>query len=121
MERLSIEEIIEHCKRKRETFEKVNGVEMLENKDISDTFIREYWEHRQVAEYLSELQQYRSIGTVEECRAAVEKQREKKYKTIEPCKSVTYYQCPCCNGLLHINENFCGECGQAILWEEEND
>ena len=65
-----------------------------------------------------ELNQYRAIGTVEECREARERQRAKKYKIIEPCKSVTYYQCPCCNELLHINENFCGECGQAILWEE---
>lgn len=78
MERLSIEEIIEHCKRIRATYEKISGVEMLETKDISNAFIKEYWEHRQVAEYLLELQQYRSIGTVKECRAAVEKQRAKK-------------------------------------------
>lgn len=68
---------------------------------------------------LEEIQQYRAIGTIEECREARERQRPKKYKKIHPCKSVTYYQCPCCNGLLHINENFCGECGQAILWEKE--
>lgn len=67
---------------------------------------------------LEEIQQYRAIGTVEECREAMERQKTKKYKKIHPCKSVTYYQCPCCNVLLHINENFCGECGQAILWEE---
>lgn len=70
-------------------------------------------------EALEEIQQYRAIGTIEECQDARERQRPKKYKKIHPCKSVTYYQCPCCNGLLHINENFCGECGQAILWEEE--
>lgn len=70
------------------------------------------------ATILSELEQYQAIGTVEECREARERQIPKKYKKIHPCKSVTYYQCPCCNGLLHINENFCGECGRAILWEE---
>lgn len=58
------------------------------------------------------------LGTVEECREARERQKPKKYKKIHPCKSVTYYQCPCCNGLLHINENFCGECGQSIDWED---
>lgn len=68
---------------------------------------------------LEEIQKYRAIGTVEECREAREKQRAKKRKKIQPCKSVNYYQCPCCNGLLHINENFCGECGQAISWEDE--
>lgn len=71
------------------------------------------------AEALEEIQQYRAIGTVEECQDARERQIPKKYKKIHPCKSVAYYQCPYCNGLLHINENFCGECGQAILWEEE--
>ncbi len=62
---------------------------------------------------------YHKIGTVAECRESREKQRPKKYKKVQPCKSVNYYQCPCCNGLLHINENFCGECGQAISWEYE--
>lgn len=68
---------------------------------------------------IDELREYKNIGTVEECREAREKQEPKKYKKIHPCKSVNYYQCPCCNGLLHMNENFCGECGQAISWENE--
>lgn len=67
---------------------------------------------------LEEIQQYCSIGTVEECLEAVERHGKKKYKIIKPCKSVNYYQCPVCDGLLHINENFCGNCGQAISWEE---
>lgn len=68
---------------------------------------------------LEEIQEYRAIGTVEECREATERQRAKKYKKTQPCKSVNYYQCPCCNSLLHMNENFCGDCGQAISWENE--
>lgn len=35
-------------------------------------------EHDQIAEWLKELKQYRAIGTVEECRAAVEKQKADK-------------------------------------------
>lgn len=81
--------------------------------------IAKYIRETVLNEVESEIQQYRAIGTVEECRESMERQRAKKYKIIEPCKSVIYYQCPCCNGLLYINENFCGECGQAILWEEE--
>lgn len=72
-----------------------------------------------LAKIIDEWILYHKIGTVEECREAKERQKPKKYKKIHPCKSVTYYQCLCCNGLLHINENFCGECGQAILWEDE--
>ena len=33
-------------------------------------------EHEQLAEWMEELKTYREIGTVEECRAAVEKQKE---------------------------------------------
>lgn len=69
-------------------------------------------------EAIKKLQKYQEIGTVEECREARERNMAKKYKEIHPCKSVTYYQCPCCDGLLHINENFCGECGQAIDWSD---
>lgn len=73
----------------------------------------------ELAKIIDEWILYHKIGTVEECRETKERQKPKKYKKIHPCKSVTYYQCLCCNGLLHINENFCGECGQAILWEDE--
>lgn len=69
---------------------------------------------------LEEIQRYRAIGTVNECMDAKERLKLKKYKKIHPCKSVTYYQCPCCDSLLHINENFCVECGQAIAWEDLN-
>lgn len=75
MNKLTIDEIIEHCKRKTARYEHLNGVKELENADISNNFIKEYWEHRQVAGYLEELQQYRAIGTVEECREARERQR----------------------------------------------
>ena len=61
MERLTIDEIIEHCKRKIEKYEYLNGATTLENTDISLSFIKEYWEHRQVKEYLEELKQYRDL------------------------------------------------------------
>ena len=45
MERLTIDEIIEHCKRKTEKYEYLNGANTLENANISLSFIKEYWEH----------------------------------------------------------------------------
>lgn len=83
----------------------------ISEKDLSTSFLD--------LKMIKELHEYKKIGTVNECQEAREKQKEKKCKKIQPCKSVNYYQCPCCNGLLHMNENFCGECGQAILWEDE--
>ena len=40
-------------------------------------------EHEQIAEWLEELKAYRAIGTLEECREAVEKQKAKKPKEYE--------------------------------------
>ena len=85
---------------------------------------------------LKEIQQYREIGTVEECREAVEKQKPKKPKEIlrhrggfemQHCPNCdTDYQvdrrykikdgyCPACGKLLDSAfRNYCANCGQAI-------
>lgn len=64
---------------------------------------------------LQELQQYRQIGTVEECRAAREKQ---ELKEVEIGKY--YYWCPECGARrsIHQKHKFCHECGQAIKFTE---
>lgn len=67
---------------------------------------------------LTEIQQYRAIGTVGECREAMEMQKKKKPNLVTPCKSVNYYQYPACGELVSMNENFCNNCGQALYWEE---
>lgn len=66
---------------------------------------------------LKEIQQYREIGTVEECREAVEKQNQKPldfYGDSEDGKLL----CPSCgNDLWELKEcgfNNCPYCGQAI-------
>ena len=79
---------------------------------------------------LKEIQQYREIGTVEECREAVEKQKPKAPKDslkIEPvidengayvdADVTVYLLCPNCGEMVGIDENvdkFCHECGQVI-------
>ena len=61
---------------------------------------------------LEEIQQYRAIGTVEECRNAVERMKPKK-KVIEMVESVKCANC----GSGCINE-YCSKCGQAIDWSK---
>ena len=73
---------------------------------------------------LGEVQKYRQIGTVEECRKAVEKQKAKKC-VIDSCPDHTHYKCPSC-GKIHLSRykhgcprlgripRFCEYCGQAI-------
>ena len=79
---------------------------------------------------LKEIQQYREIGTVEECREAREKQMPKAPKDslkIDPvidengayvdADTTVYLLCPNCGEMVGIEDNcdrFCHECGQAI-------
>lgn len=70
---------------------------------------------------------YESIGTVEECRKAVEKQKAKKCDVTKDNFRI-YYKCPTCNHCLRVEYNHgswmgkksknCSKCGQAIQWDE---
>ena len=84
-----------------------------------------------------ELDAYKEIGTVEECREAGEKQMPKAPKDSLKIKPVIdengayvdadttlYILCPNCGELVGMDEDidrFCRECGQAILREGEDD
>lgn len=60
MERLTIDEIIGHCDRKVEMYEKACDVKYLETA-VMGNGIKEYWEHKQVAEYLKKLKDYEGL------------------------------------------------------------
>ena len=57
---------------------------------------------------LEEVQQYRAIGTVNECRAAVEKMKPKK----TAIEAIKVHICPVC-GFGGIYD-YCGNCGQRV-------
>lgn len=68
-----------------------------------------------------ELEQYRAIGTPDECRAAVEKQKAKKPVEMKPTDKLLngYFLCPICGGLVGMDEysnKYCGCCGQKLDW-----
>ena len=57
---------------------------------------------------LEEVQQYRAIGTPEECREAVEKMKPKK----TAMEAIKVHICPVC-GFSGIYD-YCGNCGQRV-------
>ena len=79
---------------------------------------------------LKEIQQYREIGTVEECRKAVEKQKAKKPDIYTDTRNMVdlhgnvyaeqanVYLCPTCESFIgYVGNNifhYCPVCGQAI-------
>lgn len=76
---------------------------------------------------LEEIEQYRTIGTPEECRAAVEKETAKKpdYEGDGYSDGHLVYDtwiCPCCGKHYEVDYDdydFCPECGQCIDWSDE--
>ena len=64
---------------------------------------------------LEEIQKYRVIGTVEEFREAVEKQKEKKPLIYQRRK----YCIVCGEDVGRYFGNFCRHCGQHIDWSDE--
>ena len=80
----------------------------------------------QAIKALEENQQYRAIGTPEECRAAMEKQTAKKpiieYEQTHDCVTEIEWKCPVC-GTNYIELAPCGEwcryCGTKLDWRDE--
>lgn len=62
---------------------------------------------------LEEIQQYKEIGTVEECRKAVEKQKAKK-PVLRNDNGKLRKSCPVCGCFFSPLSRSCPKCGQAI-------
>ena len=70
-------------------------------------------------EALKEVQEYRKIGTPEECRAAMEKQRRKIVKN--PYGTSYIWKagyCPVCGCGVTARWDYCQCCGQRLNWED---
>ena len=117
MDKLSIDEIINHCNRQVSSMEERCGKATLENSDISSSFIKEYWEHRQVAQYLEEFKalKEKSVAKKPILRLCGDCQRD--------CIDCDRYEdrCPNCNGGLYVESGkpneYCPTCGQKLDWE----
>ena len=77
-----------------------------------------------------ELDAYKEIGTVEECREAREKQKPKNpetytetVQTVTGCFEVDVFECPVCGSYVcNVGDefpNYCDNCGQALGESEE--
>lgn len=79
--------------------------------------------------YREELEEYRAIGTPEECRAWKEKRNAKKVISFDYDNGTVNYGCPVCKRKIisKINGEWCGgtfneycdRCGQRLDWSNE--
>lgn len=84
-----------------------------------------------ILKMIEELRQYRAISTVEECRAAVEKQTAKKVISFEYHNGTINYGCPVCKWKIISKINgewccgtfneYCDRCGQKLDWSDEDE
>ena len=115
--------------------------EMAEVRDIAISALKEIKQYREIGTVEQVRNQkhnlemaykiisdYELCGTVEECRGAMEKQKPKKIIIESYCPTV----CPTCGNELStsLGDGYykyptflerCPNCGQAILWENEDD
>ena len=109
---------IEHCKDIIADCETEDD-EFDDDKERAELSLKDYTERKEAFDVaisaLEEIQQYRAIGTVEECQEAVEKQKPKKphrnYKKFSGlwCKCGWYLGQKQC-----LDIKYCPNCGQAI-------
>lgn len=94
--------------------------------DNEDEYMKQNFAITEAIKSLSEIQQYRAIGTVEECREARERQRAKKpIDEYIHCISKVYQgNCPVCGNHVYADlcnitpMKYCQYCGQAIDWSD---
>ena len=81
---------------------------------VKDLIKSEKEAHKVALENAQIVDEYRAIGTVEECRDAVEKQTAKK-----PKKMLGSYDGVCeCGKHIFDCDKFCYECGQKVDWSK---
>ncbi|MBC5688140.1 hypothetical protein H8S37_04225 [Mediterraneibacter sp. NSJ-55] len=106
------------------------AIEILENRTKYYIQAQDIVAFGMAIKALKEIQQYRGIGTAEECREAVEKQKAKKpdyegdgYDNKGELVYDTWI-CPCCSERYEVDYDdyeHCPKCGQEIDWSEEDE
>lgn len=105
------------------------GIEMDNIKEyitFEDNLVQQGFNLKRLLEMMEEHRRYREIGTLEECRAAVDQQMPKR-PIMKPYLDSEYLCCPTCGEILTDripadNKDFyyyCMNCGQKFDWEEE--
>ncbi len=111
----SIEDTIENLEELKEIMQQkliITNYQGIGEKDAEEVA----FDFDRAIQALKENQEYKQLGTLEEVREAVEKQKKKKPRASNRC-----YVCPRCGLVtsLKIKHNYCGACGQHIDWREE--
>ncbi|HBD40592.1 MAG TPA: hypothetical protein DC035_02780 [Lachnospiraceae bacterium] len=97
---------------------------------FEDNLMQRGYDLKRLLEMMEKHKQYCQIGTVEECREAVEKQTAKKPTLIDYKKYANFvdnahflrdaYWCPNCKQVVRSG-SFCDGCGQKLDWRANDE
>ena len=89
----------------------VNGVE--------EAYVTPYFEKAldTAISAMQELQKYKQLGTLEEVRDAVEKQKEERPQKVLGTFGGEEYECKNCGSPVEYLDEYCRCCGQKQDWE----
>ena len=121
----SVEDTIENLKELKEGLQERCIIQNLHGRGEKDAE-EVAFDFDRAIKALEEVQKYRAIGTVEECREAVEKQKAKKpdFEGDGYADGNLVYDtwiCPCCGKHYEVDYDdydFCPNCGQKLDWGE---
>ena len=68
---------------------------------------------------MQELQEYNQLGTLEEVRETVEKQKEERPQKVLGTFGGEEYECRECGNTVEYMDDYCKWCGKAQDWSEE--
>lgn len=103
-------EAIKELNERIELIEKDYKKEAREYKEVLETAVKA----------LTEIKQYRAIGTIEEYREARERQKTVK-NPIARNEQRKIYMCQCGNTRITTMDDFCCICGRAFSWERDDE
>lgn len=70
------------------------------------------------AKQCAELDAYKQLGTMEEVRNAVEKQKEERPRPVLGIFGGEEYECRECGNTVEYMDDYCKWCGQKLNWSE---
>lgn len=105
-----------------EAIEKLKNMRLfmqIEDKNTEHKFTEDDYKANEMAiQALEEVQQYRAIGTPEECREAVEKQTDEKPTAVLGTFGGKEYECKNCGSDVCYGDEYCRWCGQKLDWSD---